>query len=287
MSYPAASTAAATQQAPTGSSVCGVRSRLVLTTRTRMPTAIVGERGPRVGPPPDDLPLAGNEVHIWAAALDVDAAALAKFAGALSVAEKERAAKFKFERLRDRFIAGRGSLRAILGRYLRVEPAVVDFIYSPQGKPSLAPEFSSARIHFSLAHSEDLALVAATRAGPVGVDVERIRPLKDAADLVSRFFSARESELFQKLAADRKPEAFFNLWTRKEALLKATGEGLAGGLNRVEVTFLESQPPSVLAISGDFATAARWKLSGFSPAAGFVGAVAIQADNVRLRCWTA
>jgi 4'-phosphopantetheinyl transferase len=231
---------------------------------------------------PARVECAGNEVHVFAASLDVGADALAGFRKTLSPEEKERAARFKFDRHRQRFIAGRGCLRSLLGRHLGVDPERVTFACSPQGKPALGPEFSQVGMHFNLAHSEDLGLVAITRAGAVGVDVEHIRALKDSDDLVARFFSERENESYRRLPLEQRPAAFFNLWTRKEALLKATGEGLAGGLNRVEVSFLPGEAARVLAIGGE---PAEWSLGELTPAAGFAGAVAIRARKVQVRCW--
>ena len=104
-------------------------------------------------------------------------------------------------------------------------------------------------------------------------------------DLVARFFSSRENERFQKLAANDKPPAFFNLWTRKEALLKATGEGIAGGLNQVEVSFLHGEPARLLSIAGDPSKADGWFLHNLEPASGFAGAVAVQGVCDTVRCW--
>jgi 4'-phosphopantetheinyl transferase len=227
--------------------------------------------------------LADGEIHVRAASLQLAAEQLAGLADTLSAAEKERAGKFKFDRHRNRFIAGRGWLRATLAAYLQTNPARLDFVYSVQGKPALSPEFDPAQIHFNLAHSEDLALLAITRIGPVGIDVERIRQVKDAAELVARFFCARENELFQQLPASEKPAAFFNLWTRKEALLKATGEGIGKALSEVEVSFLPGEPARLVGIAGDADRAAQWRLHELSPAPGYVGAVAIQAPSVCVR----
>jgi 4'-phosphopantetheinyl transferase len=233
----------------------------------------------------DAAPLADSEIHVWATTLAVPADKFAALAATLSPEETERAHKFKFERHRNRFIAGRGALRGILGPYLRAHPADLRFIYSANGKPALAEGFADAEIHFNLAHSEDLALVAVTRAGRVGVDVEGVRPVKNVEDLVARFFSQRENEAFQKIPDDQKPAAFFNLWTRKEALLKATGEGITRALSLIEVSFLPGEPARLLAISGDAALAAQWSLRELSPATGFTGALAIQAQEISVQCW--
>lgn len=211
---------------------------------------------------------------------------MASLTATLSRREKERAAKFKFDLHRNRFVAGRGQLRTVLGRYLRADPSKLEFAYSPQGKPELEPKSNGDGLHFNLAHAEDLALVAITRAGPIGVDVECIRQVEEMDDLVAKFFSPRENELFRKVPTSDRPIAFFNLWTRKEALLKATGEGITRSLNLVEVSFLPDEPARVLNISGDSEKAKSWSLHALSPAPNFVGAVAIQTRESSFSCWS-
>jgi 4'-phosphopantetheinyl transferase len=251
----------------------------------------------------DAPPLADNETHVWATTLSVTADALGQFSATLSADEKERANKFKFEKHRNRYIAGRGALRAILEQYSDARAAELRFDYLTNGKPAFAQDFAGAGIHFNLAHTEDLALVAVTRIGLVGVDVECVRPVKDVDELVARFFSVRENELFQKVPDDQKPAAFFNLWTRKEAMLKATGEGITRSLSLVEVSFLPGEPARLLAIAGDAKAAEEWFLQALLPAPGFVGAATVQlrtsniehrtsnaelgnrGEKVNVRCW--
>lgn len=237
-------------------------------------------------PPPEVLQLASDEIHVWAAPLAIARGILNAYAATLSPDEKARAERFKFEKHRHRFIAGRGMLRTILGRYLLADPATLRFDYLTNGKPALA-SYASRGIHFNLSHSEDLALVAVTRIGIVGVDVESVRAIEDADGLVARFFSPRENETFQKVPSGEKPAAFFNLWTRKEALLKATGEGITRSLSLVEVSFLPGEPARLLAVSGDTVKAARWSLVDLQPARGFVGAVAIEVKDFSLKVFAA
>ena len=240
-------------------------------------------------PAPADLRLTNSEVHVWAASLAVPIDVLKNLSRNLTSDETERAAKFHFELHRNRYIAGRGVLRRILSEYTSIHPAELVFTYSSTGKPALqmAAALRTPDLHFNLAHSEDLAVFAITSAGPVGVDVEHIRQLKDMDDLVARFFSSRENERFQQLAADDKPAAFFNLWTRKEALLKATGAGIAGGLNQVEVSFLHGEPARLLSIGGDPSKSNGWFLHNLEAASGFAGAVAVQGKCTAVRCWRA
>jgi 4'-phosphopantetheinyl transferase len=244
-------------------------------------------------PPCPDASLGANAIHVWAASLSVPPDPLEKFSATLTPAEKERANRFKFEKHRNRFIAGRGTLRAILARYLKADAAKLHFDYLENGKPVLAEEFASAGIHFNLAHTENLALVAITRIGLVGVDVECVRPIKNVDELVARFFSPRENDLFQKVPAGEKPTAFFNLWTRKEALLKATGEGITRSLSLVEVSFLPGEPARLMAISGDEKRASEWNLREVVPAVGFTAAVAVKPEtsiqssdgDLAIKCW--
>jgi 4'-phosphopantetheinyl transferase len=235
--------------------------------------------------PPAVWTLEPREVHVWEFPLQVTPATLADFGSTLAPAERERAARFHFERDRNRFIAGRAQMRYILSEYLRTKPSRVQFCYSARGKPALNGEFAGSGLEFNLAHSDDLAILAVTRAGKVGVDVERVRPLKDVGDLVARFFSQRENDLFQQLLEEQKSAAFFNLWTRKEAWLKATGEGIGELLNQVEVSFLPGEAARILHLPTIANAVAHWDLHALAPASGFIGAMATATPGTAVQCW--
>lgn len=225
--------------------------------------------------PPTEQSLAAIDAHVWAACLDLPAEPLARLGATLSNDERQRAARFHFDRHRNRFIAGRGILRSLLASYVDCLPDELQFSYCPNGKPALSGRFADSALNFNLAHSEGLALIAVTRCSTVGVDVEKIRRVTDANELVERFFSPRENTLFQQLDDGEKKIAFFNLWTRKEAWLKATGEGIGHLLARVEVTFLPSEPARFLALPEHSGANANWLVSELKPAADFVGAIAL------------
>ena len=229
--------------------------------------------------------LKAHEIHVWAARLDVSPATREHLAATLSLSEQERAARFHFERHRQRFTTARGLLRVLLGHYLERDPRELEFGYGAAGKPSLSGSASDKALQFNLTHSEDLALVAVTDAGQVGIDVERIRPMKDADEFVARFFSEREHASFKRLPESQKPTAFFTLWTRKEAWLKATGEGIAQSLNRVEVSFLPGEPARLLAVPDSLSQGSTWDLVNLSPAPGFAAALAIAASAPEVQCW--
>lgn len=235
-------------------------------------------------PSPAELHLEPQAVHVWAVPLDLASEQIASLATVLSTDELERAEKFRFPHLRNRFIAARGSLRALLGRYLHRDPAALEFGYSSRGKPALKGQ-GATQLHFNLAHSHELALIAVACAVPVGVDAERIRPMRDADRIAERFFSAREAETFRSVPATEQDAAFFSLWTRKEAWLKATGDGISESLSKFEVTFLPADEPRVLAIAGDTAAGAAWSLCALNPASGYVGALAMQRRSARPQCW--
>lgn len=237
-------------------------------------------------PPPARRQLAGADVHVWAAPLNGSAEPLSSFAATLSEVERERAQKFHFERDQNRFITGRGILRALLGSYLGMPPEKVNFIYGPNGKPALASLSDTNALHFNLAHTGDLMVVAVTRACTLGVDVEHVRSISDAENIAGRFFSSSEATKLKMLPLDQQPEAFYNLWTRKEAYLKATGEGLSDeGIRQIEVSFLPGEIPRLTAIIGDTAAAALWTLKEFIPATGYIAAIAAPAKDLKFLCW--
>ena len=226
--------------------------------------------------------LAPNEVHIWAASLDLCPQWLAALQESLAADERQRAARFRFELHQHRFIAARGWMREVLSRYLNSAPGDLEFCYGPYGKPSLAAPSQGRNIHFNLAHAEGLGLLAITYQGAVGIDVERVRVLKDAEELVERFFSTTEASAFRKISDSEWPQAFFNLWTRKEAWLKATGEGIGNSLHRVEVSFLPGTPACLERLPADLGDPLVWSLHDLSPAVDFVAALAIRAVQPQL-----
>ena len=218
--------------------------------------------------------LADHEVHVWKVDLDSEVSRLAA-SGLLSEDEVDRATRFHFEQHRNRFVCCRGIVRMILSAYLHCAARDIHFEYGPNGKPLVDG------LYFNVAHSNGLALVAVSISHEIGVDVETVRWLNDFDELVSRFFCRRESQLFARVPNKLKPAAFFNLWTRKEALLKATGEGIAYSLNRVDVTFLPDEPPCVLSMPGDDSWQ-DWRIKEITPAAGCVGALAVKDPSAQL-----
>lgn len=218
---------------------------------------------------------------MWRVELDQPAAQVAQYARLLAPDEQLRANRFHFERERQRFIAGRGTLRTILGRYLGCDGSELQFSYGPRGKPTLTnPIFD-----FNLAHSGGLAVIALAYQQEVGVDVEQIRSVADMEQLVQRFFAEQEQATLLALPVKQRQIAFFNGWTRKEAYLKALGDGLARPLDQFCVTLAPGEPVKLLSINEDTKDASCWLLESFNPASGYVAAVAVMGHAWRFSYW--
>jgi Phosphopantetheinyl transferase len=222
--------------------------------------------------PSGSLHLEEHQTHLWAWCLDLEGPELARLNDLLSPEEQLRARRFRFDLHRNRFIAGRGQLRLLLSHYTKQEPAKLQFSYGPHGKPKLVGMEPS--LQFNLAHSAELALLAVNRTISLGVDLEELHPLDDAPALVARFFSSRENLAFQQLPENQKLTAFFNLWTRKEAWLKATGQGIGYSLDKVEVSFLPDEEARLHSVPEN-TSASEWQLTSLKPATGFTAALAV------------
>jgi len=230
-------------------------------------------------PPPEMLALAEGEIHVWRAWLDGLSGCSRRFAPTLAPDELARAERFRFTRDKMRFVAGRGLLRLILSRYLGVPAERIVFDYGPRWKPRLGSASGRDLLHFNLAHSDGLAVYAMTRVGEVGIDLERVRRVSESKQIASYFFSERECAQWRSLPACLQTEAFFNCWTRKEACLKANGEGITESLKQVEVSLIPREPAQLLCLAGDPRAAANWLLQALTPALGYVGALAARLEH--------
>ena len=236
---------------------------------------------------PSSFQLASDEVHSWCASLDVPPETSARLYATLTPDERTRSARFRFERDQQRFIVARGVLRDLLGRYLQTQPGRIRFVYNVFGKPDLDPEFGN-RLKFNLSHSAGLALIAIAPASKVGVDVEYIREQSDYADIARCFFSAAEVDHLIALPSHRYAETFFSCWTKKEAYLKACGEGLTIPLNSFSVPLTTDPAPAPVDLhvaSTDIVPAKPWSLYTVRLAPGYAGALAIEGTRWRVRQW--
>jgi 4'-phosphopantetheinyl transferase len=199
----------------------------------------------------------------------------------LSPDEQVRAAKFYFDEDREHYRYGRAILRTLIGQYEQIEPTAVPFVYGEHGKPGLA----GGDLRFNLSHADGVALIAFARGREIGVDVERVRPLSDADRVARRFFSEREYGEYTAVFDAQKPQAFFNCWTRKEAFIKAIGEGLSCPLKSFDVSLLPGEAAQLREIRGSETAAAHWTLHSLDPLPGYVSAVIAEGQGWHLRCW--
>jgi 4'-phosphopantetheinyl transferase len=218
---------------------------------------------------PDWPQLNPGEIHVWQTRLDEAAHEQEK--AVLSEDELDRAARYRFRQDSLRFVAGRARLRRILGGYLGLSPEDLIFCRGPQGKPWLFLNPGEAPLYFNVTHADAVALYAVTREGEVGIDIERIREIPDWAGIAGSCFAPRERARLRRLPPDRRMRAFFESWTRQEAFLKASGEGLTG-----------KKP------GRSSAQHAGYSLHSFTPAPGYLAtlASAFVADRVIFQTWS-
>ncbi|MFN7945824.1 MAG: 4'-phosphopantetheinyl transferase superfamily protein [Blastocatellia bacterium] len=235
-------------------------------------------------PPPDQQTLAPDEVHVWRAPLELPAEQLEKLWLTLAPDEQQRAGRFHFERDRHHFIAAHGMLRVLLGRYLRLSPQELNFITGPWGKPALRPDCRPLPLHFNLSHSHQLALYAFTLHRETGVDVEFIKPDFASLEIARSFFSPREVAQLGSLPVAEQTQAFFNCWTRKEAYIKARGEGLSLPLDQFDVSLLPGEPARLLRMLSDERETMRWRMEALQPGPGYAGAVMVEGHDWQLSC---
>ncbi len=239
--------------------------------------------------PPGDISLKLTEVHVWRASLLPDQAA--KFWPLLSDDEQQRAAKFRHAKTQQRFIAARGILRLLLGQYLDCDPQTLEFTYGVNGKPMLQSPSTEFPIKFNLTHSGDLALYAFTLEYPLGIDLEQIRPDFNYLAIAQRFFTVQEVASILALSLQEQPTAFFQIWTAKEAYIKAEGGSVFAGLSQVEVKLNPIPEDNTWQIAQQISD--RCLLYTLNPAAGYVASL-VQSFPTHLselkqpfsiRCW--
>lgn len=223
-----------------------------------------------------------DTLHIWWANLREFDLAVPAMWSVLSPWERARAGRFHFLRDKDNYIIRHGMLRMLLGAYAGQSPADLDITIGAYGKPELRNGHGESKIHFNHSHSADMALYGFTGACPLGVDVESVRPIPQYERIAREFFSQAESEKLMDLAEESRTEYFFDLWTRKEALVKAMGTGL-GSAQAARYASLPEPESSDLMGSSPGASD-EWNIRSFSPREGYVAAVAFQKPNLKLIC---
>jgi 4'-phosphopantetheinyl transferase len=221
-----------------------------------------------------DVASGSQTVQVWSVWLNAPAGVNRDYRNLLSPLEIERADRFVFAHLTRAHELSHGALRLLLARSLNCRPQAVEFYFGPRGKPFLHPD---SRIRFNMAHSGQLALYAFTLDVDIGVDVEEMRDVPDIEKIASHYFcNAEAAELKATGAGKPATQAFFRCWTRKEAYIKAVGDGLYIPLDQFQVTLALDAAAKFVHIGDDPGTASHWTLQHLDPAQNYVGALAYQ-----------
>ena len=225
------------------------------------------------------------KVHLWLATIQNDPSSTAGMLALLPGDEQSRAAGYKHERARLRFITARGLLRTVLARFTGLSPGALVFRYSSKGKPFLSGPRDGDAIHFNIAHSGELVLCGITIGRRIGVDIETTTNRHDLMKIAHRYFAPAEVTELESLPLEQRIPGFFCCWTRKEAYLKAIGEGISYGLDRFEVSADPDKPARLIRDRQNPEEAVRWRLEDVDAGSAYRSAIAVEGDGWNLRTW--
>jgi 4'-phosphopantetheinyl transferase len=220
-----------------------------------------------------------TKVHVWHAALQQPVEVVQKLHALLSEEERQRAERFRFQEHRNTFIVSQGILRYLLSRYTGIEPGRILFKYNLAGKPFLANEEVVPEIYFNLSHASQLVLYAFSWGRQVGIDVECIRPMEEMDLVAEGIFSPGEYGRFRKISEKDRLRAFYHCWTRKEAFIKAVGEGLSFPLQDFEVSFEPGERAELVSIQGSLEKASQWAMHDLKASDGYAAALVVEGKE--------
>ncbi|MDH3412409.1 MAG: 4'-phosphopantetheinyl transferase superfamily protein [Gammaproteobacteria bacterium] len=238
-------------------------------------------------PPPEDLRLSPEHVEVWRISTSLSDEEVEAFNAVLSPEQRARSERIRVVEKRRQYIITQGLTRILLARVLDAEPNALEFVRGPKGKPYLSGAFADAGVQFNMTHTSHMALIAVTLNREVGVDIERIRDNLQWDKLARRYFSPLEYRDFSSLPQSVRLGAFFTLWTRKEAVLKAIGTGLGGGLGSFDVSVDPDAAPALMDNRWNGRFRGDWTITPLEPGTGYVGTLVTERDGFGVRCWEA
>jgi 4'-phosphopantetheinyl transferase len=234
---------------------------------------------------PSPAPFAdSDQVHVWRVPLNQNSDRIVELKELLSTDELSRAERFHFEKDRNQFIESRAALRLLLSQYLNVPPKDLTFSPGGHGKPALANGLSKNGLRFNLSRRDGLALIAVTCGREIGVDVELVRPDLPVFEIAAVSFSKSELATLRSLPKNLQTAGFYNCWTRKEAYIKARGEGLSFPLKQFDVSLTPGEPARLLSVRGHAAEVDRWTMHELSVGAAHVAALAYEGRGLDVIC---
>jgi 4'-phosphopantetheinyl transferase len=228
--------------------------------------------------------LAPDQIHVWRVPLNLNPVRLPELKEVLSPDERARAERFRFDKDRNQFIESRAALRLLLGQYLNAAPAGLVFAKTAHGKPALANGQSHSGLRFNLSRRDGLALVAVTRNREIGVDVELIRADLPLFEIANVSFSENELATLQSLPESQQAAGFYNCWTRKEAYVKARGEGFSFPLKQFDVSLTPGAAAELLEVRGSNTEVDRWTMQELSAGDGYVAALIFEGRDATVIC---
>ncbi len=239
-------------------------------------------------PPGPDAPvLSPGDVHLWLFTTRATENERECLRSLLADDELARAGRFRLDHLARRYVVGHGRLRRLLAAYIESEPTDIRFVTGPHGKPAMAPEQNPQGVAFSFAHSEETCLAGIASGRSIGVDVEAYRDRLDMDLIVRRQFAPAEASKFDRVrGAGQRQDAFYACWTRKEAYIKARGEGLAAGLDSFEVSFLPGEANRIVASSRGSEECERWEVIPLDLGPRLAGACVVERPVESVSYWT-
>ncbi len=237
--------------------------------------------------PPADLQLSDRHVDVWRISTALEAGQIAALDSVLSPQQRARAQRMRVAEKRKQYIIAQGLTRVLLGKLLAADPAALEFDRGPKGKPYLGGEFGDSGVQFNMTHTSHMALIAITLSREVGIDVERIRDNLQWEKLARRYFSPLEYSGYCRLPESERLRSFFVCWTRKEAVLKAIGTGLGGGLASFDITVDPDAAPALVANRWQGRFHGHWTLHPLHPGADYVATLVAERDDFEVRCWEA
>ncbi len=235
---------------------------------------------------PKDISLQSNHIHIWYCPFDAfNELTIQHFFELLSADEQQRALRFRFDKDRQHNIIARANLRLLLANYLSLAAKELTFEYSDYDKPFLSENQNTIGLTFNITHAKNVCLLAFSAKHNFGIDVESLSREAANEEIARRFFAEEEVRAFLALPKAERTEGFFRAWTRKEAFIKAIGEGLSFPLEDFVVSLDDTHSAKLLSIKGDKQAAENWQMHSFLPQEDYIAAVAYPDKIKQIHYW--